>query len=119
MSQHPANVALRIMLEMAALMAYVFWGWMLHTGIMQVVWGIGLPLVVVLVWGVFRAPGDDGTGLIEVSGTARLLTEWVIFGLAAMLYAAADRYEATVIMALLVVLHYMLSYDRVMWLIKN
>ena len=119
MSQNPLNLALRFALELAALFAYTNWGWTQHAGVMQVVWGIGLPLVVAAIWGVFRVPEDHGKGLLAVSGPVRLITELAVFGLAVVLYSAAGRYTAASAMALLVILHYLLSYDRVIWLLRN
>lgn len=119
MSRHPLNLALRFALELAALFAYAYWGWTQHEGVWQIVWGIGLPAGAALIWGLFRPPGDEGKGVWEAPGPVRLLTEWALFALAVILYGAAGRYTAASMMALLVVLHYMASYDRVAWLIKN
>ena len=119
MSRHPLNLALRFALELAALYAYAYWGWTQHAGVWRLLWGVGLPLVAALLWGGFRVPGDHGKGLFAVPGPVRLLTEWALFALAVVLYAAAGRYTAASMMALLVILHYMASYDRVAWLLKN
>lgn len=119
MSRHPLNLALRFALELAALFACAYWGWTQHEGVWRILWGVGLPVVAALIWGVFRVPGDDGKGLLDVPGSVRLLTEWALFALAVVLYGAAGRYTAASMMALLVLLHYMASYDRVAWLLKN
>ncbi len=119
MSQNPLNLALRFALELAALFAYGYWGWTQHTGLMQVVWGLGLPIVAASIWGVFRVPEDHGKGLLAVTGPVRLVTELTVFSLAVALYAVAGRDTAASIMGLLVALHYMLSYDRVLWLLRN
>lgn len=119
MSQHPLNLALRFALEMAALFACAYWGWTQHEGMWRILWGVGLPLVVAAVWGALRAPDDQGKGLYEVPGPVRLLTEWAIFALAVVLYAAAGRFAAASILGLLVILHYMASYDRVLRLIRG
>lgn len=119
MSQHPLNLALRFALELAALFACGYWGWTQHTGLWRIAWGVGLPIAMAAVWGVFRASNDQGKGLLEVPGPVRLLTEWAIFGLAVALYAAAERPAAASLLALLVILHYMASYDRAMRLLKG
>jgi hypothetical protein len=118
-SQNPLNLALRFALEMAALFACGYWGWTQHEGVWRLLWGIGLPVVAAAIWGIFRTPDDHGKGLLAVPGPVRLLTEWAIFGLAVVLYAAAGRPAAASIMALLVILHYMASYDRVMRLLRD
>lgn len=119
MSQSPLNLALRFALELAAVFAYGYWGWTQHAGVWRILWGVGLPFIVATIWGAFRAPDDHGKGLFDVPGSVRLLTEWAIFALAVVLYAAAGRFAAASILALLVILHYMASYDRVLRLIKE
>jgi hypothetical protein len=118
MSQHPLNLALRFTLELTILYAYGYWGWTQHAGVWRLVWGIGLPLVAAAIWGTFRAPYDHGKGLMEVPGPVRLLTEWAMFALAVALLAAAGRYATASIVGLLVVLHYLASYDRVTRLLR-
>jgi hypothetical protein len=119
MSNHPLNLALRFALELAMLFAFAYWGWTQHEGVWRILWGAGMPLVASAIWGVFRTRGDHGKGLLDVPGPVRLLTEWALFALAVALYGTAGRYAAASIMGLLVILHYMASYDRVAWLLKN
>ena len=119
LSDHPLNLALRIALELAMWFAFGYWGWTQHEGVWRFVWGIGLPVVVAAVWGIFRAPDDHGKGLMDVPGPVRLLTEWALFGLAVVLYAAAGRPTAASILALLVLLHYLASYDRVLRMLRS
>ena len=123
MSKHPLNLALRFLLELAALSALAYWGW---------AWGdpwrwplaIGLPLVAAVIWATFRTPGDWSAGAktpVAVHGIIRLSIEMTFFGLAivALFTAQAnDRAELFgTILTLLVILHYILSWDRVMWLL--
>jgi hypothetical protein len=119
MSQNPINLALRFGLELAAFFAYAYWGWTQHEGVWRLLWGIGLPVIVAAIWGIFRAPNDDGKGLMEVPGPVRLVTEMAIFTLAVILYGAAGRTTAATILALLLILHYLVSYDRVIRLLKR
>ena len=119
MSQNPINMALRFGLELAAFFAYAYWGWTQHEGVWRLIWGVGLPVVVAAIWGIFRAPNDDGKGLMEVPGPVRLVTEAAILLLAVVLYGAAGRTTAAAILALLLLLHYLVSYDRVIRLLKG
>lgn len=52
-----ANIALRFLLELAAVAALGYWG--AHVGTMlplKLLLGLGAPLLLVLVWGTFAAP---------------------------------------------------------------
>jgi hypothetical protein len=54
------NLALRFILEMGALGAVGFWGFQLDRGAAaKWIVGIGAPLLVVIVWSLFIAPGSD------------------------------------------------------------
>ena len=56
MSENPANLALRFLLELAALAALGYWGWVAHDGASRWVWTAGLVVGAAAVWGVFRCP---------------------------------------------------------------
>ena len=113
MSNNPINLALRFILELAGLAAMGYWGWTTHDGVGRYVWGFGLPVLAAAVWGVFRVPGDPGDAPVAVSGVVRLLLEAAYFGGAVGLLYAAGRESAALILGVVVVLHYLASYDRV------
>jgi hypothetical protein len=52
----PLNLALKFLLELAALAAVGLWGASIADGAAAVVLAIGLPLVVAVLWGTFAAP---------------------------------------------------------------
>lgn len=121
-SMHPLNLGLRFVLEVAALAAFAWWGW---------AWGnpwrwplaIGLPVLAAIIWGLFRTPGDGSANQkapVPVHGIIRLSLEMTFFGLAIVALFTAhgnSRAElAGVILTLTVILHYVLSWDRVLWL---
>jgi hypothetical protein len=122
MGSHPLNLALRFLLEMAALVAIGMWGWSQHTGPTRWLWTIGLPVVAAVVWGTFAVPNDpsrSGQAPIVIPGALRLVLELAIFAIG-VIALIANQYVATgVIMAAVTVLHYMLSYDRVRWLLRR
>ena len=71
------NEALRFLLELCALAALGYWGYV--TGRQPVArWGfaLGIPLAVAALWGAFGAPGAPA----PVSAGVRLLLEILIFG---------------------------------------
>ena len=106
MASHPINLALRFLLELAALAAYAYWGWVAHEGAWRYVLGIGPPLLAAILWGTFRVPNDPGSAPVPVPGPARLLL-------------AAVSPRPAVVFGVLVVLHYAASYDRVLWLLRG
>jgi hypothetical protein len=113
MASNPANLAFRFLLELGALASYAYWGWNQHTGILRFVLAIGIPLIGATVWAVFRVPGEPAAAPVAVSGMVRLLIEFAIFGLAVFLLIQAHAQTAATILALLVLVHYGLSYDRI------
>ncbi len=122
MGQNPFNLALRFLLELVALFAVGYWGWHSGTGAGRYLLAIGLPLIAAAVWAVFRVPGDasaSGNAPVAVPGWTRLLLELALFVCAAWgLFAAGARLPAS-IFAVVVVLHYALSYDRIAWLLQR
>lgn len=119
MASNPFNLVLRFVLELAAWAAMGYWGWTQHTGPWRFVWAIGLPLVAMALWGVFRVPGDGGPPVVDVPGWARLLLEVVEFGGAVWLLSEAGRRRWAIILAVLLVFHYAVSFDRVRWLLSG
>lgn len=93
MATHPINLVLRFILELAAWFALGYWGWVAHQGVMRWLLTIGLPFAAIVVWGVFRVPGDPRDAPVAVPGIVRLALEGIIlFGGALALYAS-DRKE--------------------------
>ncbi len=119
MSAHPANLALRFVLELAAWASIGYWGWAAQRGAWRFVLAFGLPLMAMVVWGTFRVPDDPGAAPVAVPGIARLIIELVEFGAAVALLFAAGRPALAVALGALVLLHYALSYDRVVWLLTQ
>ena len=119
MSANPINLLLRFLLELAALFAIGYWGWTRHEGIWVPVLGIGLPLIAAAIWGIFRVPGDPREAPVAVAGPVRLLIEAVFFISAVALLAAANQPAAATVLGVLLVLHYLASYDRVLRLLRR
>jgi hypothetical protein len=119
MSNQPANLALRFFLELAALFALAYWGWTQHDGLVRLLWTIGLPLVAAALWGVFRVNGDPGKAPVPVPGILRLALEALIFGGAVWALYAAGQETWSLVFGVVIVLHYLISYDRVIWLLRQ
>ena len=122
MGSHPANLALRFLLEITALVAMGYWGWTQHDGAWRFILGIGLPLVAAVLWGTFAVPDDpsrSGQAPVPTPGLIRLLLELAIFAAGVALLFASGQKNLGVILAVLVVAHYALSYDRIQWLLAR
>lgn len=119
MSNHPLNLALRFILEIVGLLALGYWGWTQHSGLARWLWTLGLPLLAAVLWGVFRVPDDPGPATVAVPGFVRLLLEALFFGGAVAALYFAQRPTWALVLGVIVVLHYLVSYDRVLWLLRQ
>ncbi len=116
------NLALRFALELAALLGFGIAGWRLTPAPWH--W-LATPALVVLaacLWGIFNVPGDpsrSGKAPVVVPGLLRLLIELaVLFGGATAIAASGYR-GAGVVLAVLIAVHYLLSLDRIRWLLER
>jgi hypothetical protein len=82
-----ANLALRLVLELAALAALGYWGYVTAQGPLRFVLAVGLPLVAAIVWGVFIAPN----AAVDLPALAKLVLGLAVLLLAALALAAAGR----------------------------
>ena len=57
-SKHPINLALRFLLELAAIFTFGFWGHSQAGGGTGVLLAVLLPLLFAVLWGVFAVRGD-------------------------------------------------------------
>lgn len=118
-SMHPANQALRGLLELVGLAAIGFWGWTLGEGVWRYMLAVGLPIVVSMIWGAFRVPNDPGPAPVAVPGSVRLLIEAIVFGLVTYGFASTEYSWAALALLAVVVTHYVLDWKRVQWLVLN
>jgi hypothetical protein len=119
MSQNPINLALRFILELAALFAFAYWGLTTHSGAARYLWAIGLPLAVAVAWGNLRVPNDPDKAPVPVPGLVRLALEALVFGGATWAFYAAGKPSWALVFGIVVLGHYVVSYDRVLWLLKQ
>jgi hypothetical protein len=122
MGSHPLNLALRFLLEIAALVAIVYWGFSQHTGIWRFIIGIGVPVIAAAIWGTFAVPDDpsrSGRAPVPIPGVLRLALELSLFGLAVWALYDTGSLMLALIMAGVTIVHYALSYDRVVWLFRQ
>ncbi len=119
MNAHPLNLAVRFLLEIAILLALGAWGWQRADSWQRWLLGIGLPLVAAAAWGIFRVPNDPGPAPVAVPGIVRLLFELALFGFAIWALFDMKYNKMAWIMAIVSLAHYLVSYDRVVWLLRE
>jgi hypothetical protein len=119
MANHPLNLALRFLLELLALFAMGYWGWTQHSGMARYLWTFGLPLIAAVIWGTFRVPGHPGPAPVSVPGPARLFIEAIVFAGGVWAFSASGRGSWALVFGAVVLLHYLLSYDYVIELLKG
>jgi hypothetical protein len=81
-----------------------------------------LPTIAAAIWGTFSTPGDHSRSskvVVAVPGLVRLVIELALFSIAVWTFLAADRSIVAIIFGAVVVLHYGISYGRVVWLWKT
>lgn len=97
-----ANLAAAFVLELCMLAALVYWGFTTGKGpIEKIGLGIGVPLLVVVVWGLFVAP----KATFPAPGSLHLALQAIIFGLAALALARAGHPVLASAFALAVILN--------------
>jgi hypothetical protein len=121
MSKNPINLSIRFALEIFALVAFGVWGRAQFQGVLGIVLMIFFPLLAAIVWGTFNVKGDpsrSGKAPVPVPGVVRLLLELVFFGFATwFLFTLNPTYGW--IFGTVTLLHYILSYDRIVWLLER
>ena len=122
MGSHPINLAIRFLLELSALLTMGVWGWRQSEGWFRFVLALGIPIIVAVVWGTFAVPNDpsrSGAAPIAVPGILRLAIELVVFALAIWALYDLGYTRLSWILGIIVAIHYITSYDRVLWLIAQ
>lgn len=120
LSQHPANLLLRFVLEVIALVVVGQWGWQASAALptpARYALAFGLPALMAAVWAIFRAPGDlmrqDGKKpVVSVPGRVRLAIELLFFGLAIAAQFAMGSLLPAAAVTLAILLHHFWSLDR-------
>ncbi len=121
MGSNPINLAVRFLLELYALCAYGYWGWRFG-GNLKLLAAIGLPVLAAVIWGTFAVPDDpsrSGSAPIPTPGFIRLIIEIMFFALAAWATFYSGHNLLGWAFTGIFLLHYLLSWDRIFWLLKN
>jgi hypothetical protein len=122
MPRHPLNHVLRFLLELAAILTFGFWAYFLSEGGVRILLAIAFPLLFATLWGIFAVredPSRSGKTVVNTPGIIRLLLEVLLFSAAAWMMLDLDYSLAALIFGSVVVIHYLLSFDRITWLLKQ
>lgn len=94
-----ANIGLRFLLELCALAAVGYWGFTLDKSIIwKVLAGIGLPLLIIVIWGSFGSPGAP----YPLPGAYKYILLAAIFGFSAFaLYRSGQQMLALVFIVII------------------
>ena len=122
MGSPPVNLALRFILEIAGLVALGWWGWNQGEGILRFVLAFGSPILAAVLWGTFAVPDDpsrSGKAPVQVPGIVRLLLELAFFVSATWSLFAVGAATLGWIYGIAGLGHYLASYDRILWLVRQ
>ena len=122
MGSHPVNLAVRFLLELCALFAIGVWGWNLSEGWFRFLPALIIPIIAATVWGTFAVPDDpsrSGGAPVPVSGVVRLAVEAAIFVGAVWALQASGYSGLSWGFGIIVIIHYVASYDRILWLLNQ
>lgn len=122
MGSNPINLGVRLLLEIGALVGYGYWGWTVSDGLLRYLLAIAIPFVAAVVWGTFAVledPSRSGKAPVPVSGLLRLIIELIFFALASYALFSMGIKTIAWIYTLTVIAHYILSYDRITWLLEQ
>ena len=122
MGSHPLNLLFRFLLEVVALIVAGIWTWHLSDSVFSYVLGVGVPLLMAAVWGIFAVPDDpsrSGKTIIKTPGLIRLVLELAFFGFAYWALLALGWDAFSLVFGACVLVHYVISYQRIRWLLNN
>lgn len=122
MGSHPVNLVIRFLLEIAVLISTGMWGWNQDDRWFRLVFAIGIPLILATIWGTFAVPGDpsrSGSAPVPIPGIIRLILELGFFTFAVWSLHQIGYIRPGFVFGIIVVLHYVVSYDRIIWLVRN
>jgi len=122
MGSHPINLLFRFLLELMALFIMALWGWRQSQGLTAFLLALTLPILLAVIWGVFAVPDDpsrSGKAPIATPGFIRLLIELGIFIFSIWALYDMGYTMMSIVFGLSVGLHYIISYDRIMWLLSQ
>jgi len=101
---------------------FAWWGYQLFETGLRILPAILLPLGFALIWGIFAVrndPSRSGKTAVRTPGIIRLIIELALFGTAAWMLLDLGYSKWAIIFGSVLLLHYIFSYDRIAWLLKQ
>jgi hypothetical protein len=99
------NLGVAFLLELGMLAAFAYWGFQTGSNLpVKLVLGIGVSMLVVLIWGRFMAPRSE----TRLTGAPYLLLKLILFGAAAIALAVAGQTTLAVVFAVVAVINQIL-----------
>jgi Protein of unknown function (DUF2568) len=120
MGAHPANLAVRFLLEVSAYVTLGLWGWHRRDDGFRILVALAIPVLAAVLWGTFAVPNDpsrSGSAPIAVPGVLRLALECGFFAFATWALSDLKFARFSVVFGVAVAVHYAFSYDRIRWLV--
>ena len=117
-----ANLALRFLLELVALTGFATWAWLSASGWWRFVFALLVVIIAMTIWGVFAVPNDpsrSGNAPVPVPGVVRLVLELAMLLGGAYAWHLGGFAIVAAIFAALIIFHYLLSIERMMWLLQQ
>jgi hypothetical protein len=114
------NLAVRFLLEIAGVVGLFRLGLWAADGPLAVLLALVFSIGAATAWGLFNVPGDrsrSGRAPVQVSGAVRLLVESVLLGGGSVGWFLAGPIWFAWTYTVTLVIHYLLSWDRVGWLL--
>lgn len=99
------NDVLRFVLELFAFVSLAIWGFSTWSVPLNIVFGIGAPLVAILLWALFRSP----KAVFRVDVYAKSLVELVVMGAAALAWLAMGQPIVAIVFGLVAVVSGVIS----------
>jgi len=115
-------LGLRFLLIIAALAAIAIWGFNLAEGLLGYTLAILTPIIAAIIWGIFTVPDDPsrlGKALVATPGLTRLYLEISFFAAAYGALETTSLAHLNGAFALVIIFHYIISYDRLAWLVQR
>jgi len=122
MGTHPINLIIRFLLELIVLITAGLWGWNQSDGWIRFILALGIPVILAIIWGTFAVPDDpsrSGKAPIVTPGIVRLIIELAIFVFATWSLFDMGYINLSWILGIAVIVHYIVSYDRIQWLLSR
>ena len=109
-------------MEIAAITTFGIWGYSLSGSGYRIILAVLFSLAFAVLWGVFAVkddPSRSGKTVVSTPGAIRLLLELILFGSASCMLFDLGYTIPGWILCGTVILHYIISLDRIAWLLKQ